>query len=43
MALGRSACEAEASVRLSIGLHTTNEEISEAVKIIEQTIYRLRK
>ena len=42
-ALGRSIKEAEASIRLSIGLFTTAEEIEKSIFIITNTINSLRK
>ena len=40
--LGRSFKEAEASLRLSIGLMTTNEDIEKSIQIITDTIRSLR-
>ncbi len=42
-ALGRSYKEAESSIRLSLGLSTTTEEIEKAILIITNTIMNLRK
>ena len=41
--LGRSFKEAESSVRLSIGLTTTTEEIKRSIDVITETINKLRK
>ena len=41
VALGRSFQEAEASIRLSIGLNTTSEEIENAIDIITNSIRKL--
>ena len=41
--IGRSFQEAEASVRLSIGLSTTLEEIEKSIDLITETINTLRK
>ena len=42
LALGRSFKEAEASIRLSIGLTTNSKEIKEAIHILTNTIKSLR-
>ncbi len=42
LALGRSFKEAEASIRLSIGLMTTSDEIEKSIHIITDTIKSLR-
>ena len=42
MALGRTFKEAEASLRLSIGIYSTYNEIEEAIHIISKTIHELR-
>jgi len=42
LALGRSFKEAEASIRLSIGLMTTPEDIEKSIQIITNTIKSLR-
>tara|TARA_Y100000589_G_C27171519_1_gene636930 strand:+ start:297 stop:1445 length:1149 start_codon:yes stop_codon:yes gene_type:complete len=42
-ALGKSFIEAEASIRLSVGLSTTEEEIEKAINIISNSINTLRK
>ena len=41
-ALGRTFTEAEASIRLSIGIKTTPEEIDEAIIFISSVINSLR-
>jgi len=41
--IGRSFKEAESSVRLSIGLTTTFEEIEKSIDVITETINKLRK
>ena len=41
--IGRSFKEAESSVRLSIGLTTTAEEIEKSIDLITETINKLRK
>ena len=41
--IGRSFKEAESSVRLSIGLTTTAEEIEKSIDVITDTIYKLRR
>ncbi len=41
--MGRSLKEAESSVRLSIGLSTTAEEIENSIDVITETINKLRK
>ena len=41
--IGRSFKEAESSVRLSIGLTTTSEEIEKSIDVITDTIYKLRR
>ncbi len=41
--IGRSFKEAESSVRLSIGLTTTAEEIEKSINVITETINKLRK
>ena len=41
--LGRSFKEAESSVRLSIGLTTTAQEIQTSIDVITNTINKLRK
>ena len=42
LALGRSFKEAEASLRLSIGLMTTKEDIEKSIEIITDSIKLLR-
>ena len=42
LALGRSFQEAEASLRLSIGLMTTKEDIEKSIEIITDSIKLLR-
>ena len=42
LALGRSFKEAEASLRFSIGLMTTKEDIEKSIQIITDTIKSLR-
>ncbi len=41
--IGRSLKEAESSVRLSIGLTTTSDEIDKSITVITETINKLRK
>ena len=41
--IGRSLKEAESSVRLSIGLTTTSDEIDKSIAVITETINKLRK
>jgi len=41
--IGRSLKEAESSVRLSIGLTTTSDEIDKSIAVITETISKLRK
>ena len=41
--IGRSFKEAESSVRLSVGLTTTAEEIEKSIDVITETINKLRK
>ena len=43
IAIGRSFREAEASLRLSVGLQTTAEEIDKSILIISNTVKSLRK
>ena len=42
MALGRSRQEAEASLRLSLGRDTTNDDIKQAIQAIDAVIHQLR-
>ena len=42
MALGRSRQEAEASLRLSLGRDTTNDDIKQAIQAIDSVIHQLR-
>ena len=41
--MGRSFKEAESSVRFSIGLTTTAQEIKKSIDVITDTIYKLRR
>ena len=41
--IGRSLKEAESSVRLSIGLDTTSEDIDKSIDVITHNIDKLRK
>ena len=43
MALGRSLQESESSLRLSLGLNTTRDEINNAIEIINNVVDALRK
>jgi len=43
MALGRSIKESESSIRLSLGIQTNNDEINNAIKIINNVVHALRK
>ena len=43
LSIGRSLKEAESSVRLSIGLTTTSDEIDKSITVITETINKLRK
>ncbi len=43
MALGRSFEESEASIRLSLGLQTTNADINNSIKIINSVVNSLKK
>jgi len=42
-AIGLSGDEAESSVRFSFGFGTRDEEVEEAVSLIEETLVRLSK
>ena len=42
LALGRSFKEAESSIRMSIGLSTSDQEINQSIQIITDTIQSLR-
>ena len=42
MALGRSLKESESSLRLSLGIHTNNSDINNAIEIINNLVHTLR-
>jgi len=43
MALGRSLKESESSLRLSLGLQTTSDDINKSIEIINNVVHSLRK
>ena len=43
MALGRSLKESESSLRLSLGIQTSHDDINNAIVIINNVVHALRK